>query len=433
MVSQQQTPEEDFLWHCAKSWRTPLVPAGVNNLDWQKIVTMAIANRMATLLQGYLQQTGLLACLPAGANQSLQTAADKLDRASRFLGQALATYLHHAAAEQQTVIAIKGLWLAIEIYGQANLRPGNDIDLLLPKSEISAACALLEQKMGYGRWWRPLLDDQFYLRHHLHAQRCNHGRGIWFELHWAFDHPYSQLTIDYAAIFQRTRPGQLLGEPVRLLSLPDLLLSLAVHLVKHAVYLPVAYTRPELPRLLIADEMVIYFLDVAEMLKKFEGQIDWKLVVELAHQWGAVDILGSVLPVCQRYLAAPVPAWVIASLPVSRPGTISRYLLNELVNQLNQPTSGRLWPLLTDYKENLIFRPIRLLDFLHYLLPNSSYLRRRYQSNAVGQRFAHFGLAVGQYGRVAADILYFSWRRYQRLQALSPAQQAIFDARYDPE
>jgi hypothetical protein len=90
------------------------------------------------------------------------------------------------------------------------------------------------------------------------------------------------------------------------MAIPDLLLSLAIHLVKHAVYLPSLLKREDLPRIVLSDGMLMYYLDVTEVLKQYKA-IDWNLTIQLAHDWGAVDILGSVLQVCQKYFDAPVP------------------------------------------------------------------------------------------------------------------------------
>jgi hypothetical protein len=206
------------------------------------------------------------------------------------------------------------------------------------------------------------------------------------------------------------------------MSLPDLLISLAVHLVKHAVYLPATISRPDLPRLVLADGMLMYFLDVAEIAKQYENEIDWQLTVKLARTGGVVDILGSVLRVCRQYLAAPVPAWVLEALPVGRPGLVSHRLMQRLAEfkiatyQGQKP--GRLWTFLLGYNESIVFRPIRLLDLAHYCLPGADYLERRYGSASVVAAVGHLLRAMGQYARVGFDTLYFSWRRRREVRAL---------------
>jgi hypothetical protein len=79
---------------------------------------------------------------------------------------------------------------------------------------------------------------------------------------------------------------------------------------------------------------------------------------------------------------------------------------------------GRLWTFLLGYNESLVFRPIRLLDLVHYCLPGADYLQRRYGSASAATAARHLLWAIGQYVRVGFDTLYFSWRRRREVRAL---------------
>jgi hypothetical protein len=146
------------------------------------------------------------------------------------------------------------------------------------------------------------------------------------------------------------------------------------------------------------------------------------LTVKLARTGGVVDILGSVLRVCRQYLAAPVPAWVLETLPVGQPGPVSHRLMQRLAEfkiatyQGQKP--GRLWTFLLGYNESLVFRPIRLLDLVHYCLPGADYLQRRYSSTSMVTAVGHLMQSIGQYTRVGFDTLHFSGRRRREVRAL---------------
>lgn len=412
---------EAYLWQLGAAWRdAPPPPPG---LDWDRLVAVALDNRMPVLLDQVLRAGGLRADLSPAAEAALARGVAKYRRQAALLGRALADYLGHAAALGQDVVVIKGLWLSIKIYGEAALRPGSDIDVLLHERDIPAALRILEEEMGYGRWWRPLLADAYYARHHLHQQRANHNRVIWFEPHWLLDHPYSRLTIDYDGLLARTTPGLLLGQPVREMAPPDLLISLAVHLVKHAVYLPATLWRPDLQRLILADGMLMYFVDVAEAVRHYEGQIDWLQTVALARASGTAVILGSVLSVCRRFLGAPIPAPVLEELgcaapPSPQPSLIMRRLADQLVATYLGQEPDRLWRFLLGYQASVVFRPIRLLDLLAYLLPGADYLRRRYGRAGAGTAVWHLLRAGGQYARVGADTVTFTLRRKAEVRRL---------------
>ena len=437
------TREEQFLWQCARSWRQPQperrLPTGnaaQDSLNWQHVVQLAADNRMGPLLKRVLDVTGDLSLLPGAAQRSIQRDVAVYTYRARLFARELQRFLNLAAGRNLPVVVLKGLWLSLKIYGQPNMRPGGDIDILLHQKDVTAALNVLDYEMDYGRWWRPILDDTYYARHHLHQQRCNDGRAVWFELHWRLDHPYTTLTVDYDAMVARSRPSQLLGEPVRELAPPDLLLSLVVHLAKHAVYLTSTIARRDLPRLILADGMLMYFVDVAEVLRLHAKEMDWNYVVEQTHSTGASSVMGAVLQVCSRNLDAPVPGHVLQALPVMAPDRPTGWLMHGMAHYLLDVYQGQrrrgLWPFLAGFRETIIFRPIRLLDLLHYCLPGAGYLQRRYGSASTAAAWRHLLRALSQYVRLGLDTVFYTWRRERRLRRLNPEELDRRDARYEP-
>jgi hypothetical protein len=416
------SPEEQFLWFLARSWREPGAHAGTGKLNWARVIETGKANRMQALLHGVLSETGLLETLPPDIASAIREDAAQLAETAELLGHALRQYLHEAARADLETVVLKGLSVSVNIYGDAAVRPGGDIDLLVRKEDVDASLEILEG-MGLGRWWPKLLDDAYYARHHLHQQRCTPDLKIWIEPHWALDHPYTLLTIDYESLMDRTTPGQLLGEPVQDLALSDLLLSLAVHLVKHAVYLPSTINRPDLPRIILADGMLLYYVDVAEVIKLHGAEIDWDSTVELAQQSGAVAILGSVLKVCHKYLLAPVPEWVLDALVVEPGGRLVQAALNRVANyevltyQGQKPS--RMWDFLLMTHGAFILRPIRVLDTVAYFFPGTDYLRRYYGVASWKTAVRQLVRAAGQYGRLGIDTAFYIWVRHRRLRSLN--------------
>jgi hypothetical protein len=415
------TNEEEFLWDCSRWWRTPdtiRVPAV---LDWARVVAVAKQNRMQTLLHGILQAKGLLTTLPTEARTALEEDAARMARQAELLGASLQRYLHEAAARQIETVVLKGLSVSVNVYGDVAMRPGGDIDILVRRAQVKECLEILD-KMGIGRYWPNLMDDAYYERHHLHQQRCTPDLRVWFEIHWALDHPLTLLTVDYEAMMDRATSDKLLGAPVRDLALPDLLLSLAIHLVKHAVYLPSTLQRPDLARLILGDGMLMYYLDVAEVVKQYADDIDWQSLVANCRKSGTVQIMGSVLQVCQKLLDAPVPPDVSEALPVPCPGAATHYIMDrvaeyEIATHLGERPS-RFWELMLVTNGAFILRPIRVLDLFAYCFPGQDYLRRRYGRSSLVTAATHLLRATGQYARMGVDTVYFTWDRYRRLKAL---------------
>lgn len=419
------TPEETFLWHCANHWRTP-EQITLPNLDWARVVQIAVPNRMATLLRRVLHARDLWGTLPEAPRTEIEASANRLQTNATLMSTSLTEYLRRANARGIETVVLKGLSISTNVYGDPAMRPGGDIDVLVRREHVQP-CAEVLAEMGIGAFWPNLMDDAYYTRHHLHQQRSSQDLKIWYEIHWALDHPYTLFTIDYDAMMSRTRQGELLGQPVNALALPDLLLSLAVHLVKHAIYLPHAYTRADLARGILADSMLMYYLDIAEVIKQNAGQMDWDAVIRLAKETGTVDELGAVLHVCRTQLAAPIPDRVLAALPVQQGGIFTRWMMNQVLDREvaqhqawthpHQPPN-KLWDALVITNGAFILRPIRLVESAPYFFPPSEFLQRKYGRSGLLTALGHFARAIGQFARFGWDSVYFAAKRYRRLKGI---------------
>ena len=419
-MSSSLTTEEAFLWDAAVHWRVP-EEILIRNLDWARVASVAVPNRMATILRDVIEARGLRDSLPDAPLQEIDASADRLQARAQMMSRSLADFLRCAGEDGVEAVVLKGLSISVNVYGQPAMRPGGDIDLLVLRSQVRRCIQVLE-RMGIGAFWPNLMDDRYYERHHLHQQRSSKDLQIWYEIHWAFDHPYTLFTIDYEGMLDRTGPGTLLGQPVRELTPPDLLLSLAVHLVKHAIYLPHTTGRPDLGRAVLADGMLMYFLDVAEVIRGADAGSNWDALVELARETGTREVIGSVLSACRSLLGTPVSERTLASLAVKGGGAVTRRAMNAVVDReiaqyLGEPPS-RIWDALLITNGAFILRPIRLLETAGYFFPPGEYLRRRYGDAGLVTRMGHIFRAAAQFARFAWDSLYFALERYRRLKKI---------------
>lgn len=412
------TLDEELALEFARRWREPAYRPELRDIDWARFAAVLTRNRMGVLAAPILER--VQPSIPPEAEGLLREQSAQYRRAASKLGQSLATYLRAAEGRGIQTIVLKGLWLCENVYQNAAMRPGSDIDILVPRHQVEACLALLNEQ-GIGAHWPNLLADEYFTRHHLHQQRSTPDLSIWFEIHWALDHPYTLLTVDYAGIFERSRLSKLLGAPAQEMAPPDLLLSLCVHLVKHAIYLPSLVERDDLLRIILADGMLMYYLDVAEVLR-LHPELDWDLTLSRAQAWGAAASLGSVLRVCQRYFDAPVPPHVLSTLPIASPGPISRRLMaraaDEKLAQYDGRRGSRFWQFLTAPNGAFILRPVRLLETASYLFPPIEFLKRRYGRAGFATGIRHVLIAVWQTLRFAWDTFYFGLERYVRLKRL---------------
>ena len=412
------TPEETLAYEFAHHWRDSSYRPELQNIDLTRLARLLTHNRMAVLAAPILERSN--AEIPIEAQKIIVEQIEKYKRSAIKLGQSLVSYLQSAQKQNIETIVLKGVWLGEKIYHNSLLRPGGDIDILVPKNKVNACMALLNEQ-GIGEYWPNLLKDEYFTKHHLHQQRSTPDLSIWFEIHWALDHPYTLLTVDYESIFARAKPEQLLGAPIQEMAIPDLLISLAIHLVKHAIYLPSLLNREDLPRIILADGMLMYYLDLAEVVKQ-SRQIDWNLTIQLARDWGAVDILGSVLQVCKKYFDTPIPDEVLSALPVHGPWSITRKLMARAAGQklasYEGKSANRFWQLMLASNGAFILRPVRLLETASYFFPPTDFLKRRYGKANFVIRIYHLLKAFLQTLSFTWDTFYFGMERYFRLKRM---------------
>lgn len=227
-----------------------------------------------------------LAALPAwGANARLQLVAFALASQARWRA------LDRAAAEVAAALAeagLAGLWfkgyaLARDVYASPEERPFNDLDVLVPETDVPAAARALEaagfrgrQPFGVGpversfvRAGRPVVD---------------------VDLHWKFVGPESlirEMRVDPAPIFARARtvsPG------MRLPTVEDALILAATNLASHA-FGPLGQ-----------------YLDVARLAAR---QPDWDVVSERATETRTRTALGAALAIAVDLFSAPIPSSIL--------------------------------------------------------------------------------------------------------------------------
>lgn len=231
------------------------------------------------------------------------------------------------------------------------------------------------------------------------------------EIHWALDHRFTPWLIDYAEIFRDARPGVIAGVPALTLSPEDMLLSLCLHLVKHAPCVELLLDQPAAAERILAAGWWIHVLDVAEALERGRDTLDWNRVADKARRWNIGSAVRASLRCAEQLLCAPVPDGLIGNLGAAPPGRLARRLqlwqLRALAPGAEKPTRR-----VAGFRHDVAFRPVRLLDALLYLWPDAAYLEKRYPDRGrVTRRWRHLtgGCAALAFG--LADLLRSQWRR----------------------
>jgi hypothetical protein len=264
-------------------------------VDWKYLFDLAELHGTASLIAHNLMAKDL-------AGQVSRPCLDKLNQIynsnlyrnmviSGEQSQILSVFSQRGIAN----IPLKGTILAEVLFENLALRRVTDIDILINHSDMVQAGSLLEG-MGYrqlemqGTWDHPFHDVPYYKKKKF---------PLFVELHWDLA-DRKLMAVAEQEIWRRAQPMQLQGITTKVLSPEDNLLYLAHHLSKQETYL------------------LKFLADIAELLKKYGGVLDWDYIIESARSWQieyavyfslrrVKDLLA--VPVADSVLGALKPAW----------------------------------------------------------------------------------------------------------------------------
>ena len=161
------------------------------------------------------------------------------------------------------MVPLKGIALLAGIYRDMPLRTMRDIDILVAPRDLSAARSVIES-LDYTlnldglkpSYWYDHFELQFTRRH---AQKTMH-----VDLHYAFSvkQPLAKIV---PALWDRSRITRIDDTEIRLPSIEDIIVGLAVH--QRTFGNPASQKNP---------------LDLALIMKKYSGKIDWDYLTERA-------------------------------------------------------------------------------------------------------------------------------------------------------
>jgi hypothetical protein len=210
--------------------------------------------------------------------------------------------LRRAGAE---AIPVKGIVLAETLYGGLALRSLGDLDVLVRPEALPAAREVLLD-LGYAQAPEPGFENAHHLFHDPPYYRDGNGGQVCLELHWGlWASRFFRLGAE--PLWRRSVIGRIHGADVRLLSIEDTLLHLAIHRSRSALRLR-------------------FVCDVAELLRRHGATLDWEYVIEQASAAGARTALFYALELAVALLGAPLQSGILARLGVGR---LKRRLLDQ--------------------------------------------------------------------------------------------------------
>lgn len=282
-------PEAELAVHCSRACINAGLVARMSALveNWSAVLAFAVRHGVAALVCRHLQAACPAAIPPKTLRRfcchcdgnlanNLRLTAELLDLLQKFERSGL------------RALPFKGPVLAASLYGNLQLRPFGDLDILVSSRDVAKAKALL-------------LAQGFQLRTNHHGTEAaerhfyhNHvfTRGpVIVELHWALAERYFGFDVDLDTWWSRLVTVSLCGHGVKSLAPEDLLLALCVHGTRHCW------------------ERLIWLCDIAELVRS--QPLDWPRALAQAEALGGLRMVCVSLQLARDLLGAELPQHVI--------------------------------------------------------------------------------------------------------------------------
>ena len=276
--------------------------------------------------------------------------------------------LKSLADNQVPVIALKGLSLAKNIYGDIALRPMSDMDLLVKEEDLVRAGRIL-LTLGYKQYF-PAWESTLKIYHHLPP--FTNKSGAMIELHWNIVTPDSPIKVDLDGLWERACLIKVDNVEVRVFSPEDLFLHLCIHACVHQ------QTGLDL----------IPFCDMAGLIKTSADTIDWPIVIERATRWGGQKCVYLMLLLVRELLGAAPPDEIMSEI---KPDDYQSVFFDEALEQIfdvsssDQLTVIRIGQLSKIKKVNGIKG--KILALLKEAFPSREYLARFYPGSVSSRKY----------------------------------------------
>lgn len=275
-----------------------------DNLDWDYILKSSIRHDIHPLLYWNMKKIENGNSVPEEIFSKLKTLYYGSAARNMFMYDELGTVLKALKNAGINVIVLKGGCLGETVYKNIGLRPMRDVDLLIKKGDlhkVKKELAQLEFDIpAHPTKLHEKLYEQELTEESNEIQYNKQDKKIRVDIHWNIQDPSSPFQIDINEFWENAQSVRITGVDTLMLSPEDLLLHLCLHLDRHLSNLGAVKLKN--------------FCDIAEVLRHFEGTINWEYFMRMSRKYGVEEPIYKGLFYANKYLEAPVPPYVFNDL-----------------------------------------------------------------------------------------------------------------------
>lgn len=262
--------------------------------DWGAIIKTSNQHNILPFLYYNLNKANLLGVIPEDIGTILKNSYYSNVGRNVKLFEELSFILKSINDASLTIILLKGVILAEELYHNPGLRAMTDIDILVKEDELDKIKNILLQS-GYRENTEEVSNNYYkkYLTEFVFTKRLSSNLYFYLEAHTALVPPRPYRII-LPCLWEKMQEKTLYGERARFLSWEDTLFSLALHLRRHTRRLSLKF-----------------IIDIAELLNSHKDNLDWDYINKMALKNHVITTLYFALYISKELLGTSISVKVI--------------------------------------------------------------------------------------------------------------------------
>ena len=281
-------------------------------LDWELLLVLAERHSLEPLLYLHLHRFGADR-VPAGFLERLRVECKTIAARNFILASKLQSISAHLHARGIEHISYKGPLFAESYYGSCALRVSNDLDLIVPPSELAAVRAALTEIGFYDQ--NGLSIEQQAASFRFGFEHPFHGAGgVDLDLHWRVVQKFKSRSLDMDGIWQRVRWARLFDKDVPTFCPEDMLIALCLHAGHHGWM------------------QLSHFCDIAQLLRA-HPKLDWEIVCSHLGDSNTRRLVYVCWYLLERHWQVQIPEAMMASV-----------LADKHVARLAHRVETEIWP-----------------------------------------------------------------------------------------
>ena len=283
------------------------------SLNWDYVMEYSIRHDIQPLLYWNLYQIDTEKEVPEKFMAILKKGYYRNVLRNMYIYDELGIVLNAFKDSGINVIVLKGAFLAEIVYKNIGLRSLHDIDLLIRNEDLQKVKKELAE-LGYDIPVHPtrlheILNDQLDINKEIHF--TNQEKKILIDIHWDIIPSDIPLKIDINKFWNNAQSIKIAGIETLTLAVEDLLFHLVLHLDKHM----------DDNCSSVAPFQFKGFCDVAEVIKYYDGNINWKYLVQSSKNYRIEEEMYQILYIVNKFFGILLPEDVLRDLKTSKSNT----------------------------------------------------------------------------------------------------------------